>query len=175
MHRNPLFITLILIALLVSTTSCRKADVSDIKAQGVLPDIVMEDATYVFGRPDNSPLVITAGKITVYNSTSEVIFENLSFTREDGKISGSCLEGHSYDEQEIHLAGSVEIFNSEDDAKISAADVIWNDTDKTIVSDSEVSVVFEGQNKVTGVGFSANINRNTYEFDQIIEGRFEDE
>lgn len=146
-----------------------------IESSGILPDIIMENATYVFGRPDNSPLIISADKITVYNSTSEVIFENLSFSQEDGKLSGSCSNGHSYNEEEIYLSGNVELFNSEDEARISAEEVIWNDEDKTIASDGTVTVVFEEENTITAEGFSANINRNSYEFDRIIEGRFEGE
>lgn len=175
MHRKTLFATLFLIGLLLTTSSCRKAETQVIKAEGVLPDMVLEKATYVFGRPDNSPLIISADRITVYNSSSEVSFEGLSFSQEDGKLSGTCDSGKSFDEKRIYLTGSVEILNSEKDVRISASEVIWDDTDKSITSDGVVSVVFEGKNTITAEGFSANINENIYEFERITEGRFDSE
>lgn len=175
MRRKALLAILILLGILLTASSCRKADDIQIRSEGILPDMVMEKATYVFGRPDNTPLIITADRITVYSSSSEVFFENLSFTQENGKLSGSCDSGSSLDEEKIILSGSVEIYNSEDDIKISAEEVLWDDESKIVTSEGVVKVVFEGKNSIVAKGFSANMDENLYEFDIITEGRLDGE
>ncbi|MCR5761348.1 MAG: LPS export ABC transporter periplasmic protein LptC [Sphaerochaetaceae bacterium] len=175
MRKRGVLYTVVLSLILILSVSCSKGGQSSVRTEGLLPDIIMENATYVFGDPDSQPLKIQASEIKVFNKTKEVYFTGITFTQEDGKISGSCKSGKSLENKVISLEGEVSVYNSEDDVRILAEKILWDDEYKELTSDGVVTVVYETDNTVTGEGFTAKINENVYEFDKITEGRFESE
>lgn len=166
---------LVLLVSILCLTSCKKS-FSDSVPQGEaeLPDMIMHDATYIFGEKDRRPLVLTAQTITIYSGkTGRTLIENATFEQED--LDGSCESGFiNADNTVAKLSGSVRLHKTSDNFTIECDNLEWNDELQTISSDSEVYVVYEDGTELKAIGFYAQLDDNIYEFGQIIEGRYTD-
>lgn len=164
--------------ILVCFVSCKKPTITRTGAYDIeLPDMVMHQATYLFGEMDKKPLVMNAETITVYSGRNgRTLLEKTSFIQEDEGLEGSCDNASVNSSNTIAtLEGNVKLKKKTDDFEIECDILIWNDEEQTITSDSEVMVKYGDGTELQAIGFLAKLDDNIYEFGKIIEGRFTDE
>jgi len=150
-----------------------------------LPDMIMHEATYIFGEKNIRPLVMKAETITIFSGDDgRTILKNASFIQEEkddeGKLYtemyGSCEDALINSDNTIaKMSGNVKLVKKTDNFSIECHDLEWNDKKQTIKTDSEVKVVYEDGTELKAIGFSAQLDDNIYEFGKIIEGRYSDE
>lgn len=148
--------------------SCSKADSDVPSAEENLPDMILYDASYTFGRPDNDPLVLNAQKIAIY-ANSRTVVEKAVFTVSD-ELDGSCDRAESSDDKHITLEGNVHVFKKTDNLVIDCDNLVWDDETRSLSTQGLVHVVYEDGTKLSARGFRALPDTNEYEFDEIIEG-----
>lgn len=160
---------------LTALTSCKKIPSSIPIGEQELPDMVLTDAKYTLGQEKEQPLVMTASKMTIYKTDRDTVLENVSFSR-GTSLSGSCaLASIKSDNRHAVLSGNVTIHqaDSDNDATISAEEIIWDEDENSILCEGEVLVIYGDGTKIRAERFSALFDENRYEFGRIIEGSFE--
>lgn len=166
--------------------SCgRKTSVSIPVGEDELPDMIMHEATYVFGDAGRRPLIMGAELITVYSGDNgRTLLENLTFTQEDTdedgetyvEMEGSCDSAYINSENSIaKMSGNVRLTKKTDNFTIECESLEWDDDKQIINTESFVHVVYEDGTELKAIGFSAQLDDNIYEFGRIIEGRYKDE
>lgn len=167
--------SLVLLVLLVVFCSCNIKDDKNIPlAEQELPDMILKDATYTLGKPNEEPLTMKARSITIYNNEKGTLMDDVSFTS-GNKLQGSCDKASvSSDSNKATLEGNVKIFKNDDNISIQAQSLRWDNDKMTIDTDGEVFVSYEDGTQIRAKGFAAQLDINLYEFSEIIEGRFEE-
>lgn len=162
---------LLLVALILSV-SCSRNEGSPIPiGEQQLPDMVMTDALYVLGQPNEEPLSLKADTITIYKSERGTILKNVSFER-PSQFSGSCEDAIiSADARHATLSGDVTIFQKDDDITIKAQSIVWDQDTQSFSCDGEVQMVYGEGTTLKAIGFYAKFDEGLYEFSQILEGR----
>ena len=168
-----LLMCLLSATLLAQFTSCAKGEAQEIPlGEQELPDMVLYNAQYTLGRPNEGALLMTANTMTVYQGAKGTVLEDVRFKQngEDG-IDGSC-EAATIDEngEKATLTGNVEIQRKSDDLLITAKDIEWDNETMTLDAKGEVVVVYGDGTRVVAQGFSAVLEEDDFEFGRIVEG-----
>jgi len=171
---------------IICLTSCsRKVSTSIPIGEDELPDMIMHEATYVFGDAGRRPLIMDADVITVYSGKNgRTLLENLTFVQEEEseegvshvEMEGSCDSAYiNSDNSVAKMTGNVRLTKKTDNFTIECDSLEWDDDKQIINTESNVYVKYEDGTELKAIGFSAQLEDNIYEFGQIIEGRYKDE
>lgn len=162
---------LLLVALILSVSCSRNASSTIPIGEQELPDMVMEDALYVLGQPEEKPLSLKAQKITIWSSQRGTMLENVSFERSD-EFSGSCTNAViRSDSRHAVLSGDVLIHQNADDITIRTQSIVWDQDTESFTCDGEVTMQYGQGTTLKALGFYAKFDEGLYEFAQILEGR----
>lgn len=181
-----LFCLLLVLVTLFSFVSCKKIQRNEIPSgEQELPDMILNNATYIFGEKARRPLVMEAQTITIFTgSNGRTLLEKATFVQEEKDTNGQTyteLEGRcdsaSINEKNTiaKLEGNVRLVKKSDNFEIQCERLEWNDESQIISTDSDVRVVYGDGTELKAIGFSAQLNDNIYEFGEIIEGRYVNE
>lgn len=167
------FLKVFLVFLLFVCVSCSKATTQSVPlGEQELPDMILEEAQYTLGKPNEDALLMEASKIEIYKSSKGTIMENVKFQQasQDG-FEGSCASAQ-IDENSNHaiLSGSVEIRRESDNLQIYAQSIEWDNDEKTLQTTGTVLVVYEDGTEIEAQGFFANLDENNFEFGSITRG-----
>lgn len=139
------------------------------------PDLRFENATYTFSREGSTPILVTADTLEIFKEKHTAIMDNPHFLQYDenqelnieAHANGCSIDTSDY---EITLTGQVQLSVPNNDLFITAENLHWNDTDKTLESDGEVTIQYENGNRITGTGFFGNMSTRHMEFQSITKG-----
>ena len=141
-----------------------------------LPDMILEDAQYTLGRPNEDALIMKASKIEIYKSEKGTVLEEVQFwqNNEDG-FKGSC-DLAQIDEDNSHaiLTGKVEISRENDHLQIYAQSIEWDNNEMTLQTTGNVKIVYEDGTELEAQGFYAKLNENVFEFGKIVRGTIDE-
>ena len=163
----------LMLFLLFAFVSCSKTTAESVPlGEQELPDMVLENAQYTLGRPNEDALLMEASKIEIYKSSKGTIMEEVKFRQDsqDG-FEGSC-DYAQIDESSNHavLSGNVEINRKTDNLQIYAQSIEWDNEEMTLQTTGTVLVIYEDGTEIEAQGFFANIDDNKFEFGSIIRG-----
>lgn len=153
--------------------SCSKATTESTPlGEQELADMILEEAQYTLGRPNEAALIMKADKIEIYKSEKGTTLENVQFWQdtEDG-FTGSC-ESAKIDEDNNHaqLSGNVEINRESDGLQIYAESIEWDNEEMTLQTTKTVKVIYGDGTEIEAQGFYAELDENLFEFGNIIRG-----
>lgn len=167
------FLLVSFLAMFFCLVSCSKETSESIPlGEQELPDMILENAQYTLGRPNEDALLMEASKIEIYNNSKGTIMENVKFKQnsEDG-FEGTC--GHALiDEEANHaiLSNDVEIKRESDNLQIYAQSIEWDNDEMTLQTTGTVLVLYEDGTEIEAQGFFANLEENNFEFGSITRG-----
>ena len=145
-----------------------------------LPDLQLVNATYTLDRGTESPLFLTAAQIEIYDLSNRAVLKDVQFYQEGpdntidlmGRAEKVEVDTQSYD---ATLIGSIRIEKPSEQLVIEAQHLtyihdlmIFNS-----VADSPITLIFEGNKRVTGIALVADLASATFTFAQIEEGVLE--
>lgn len=163
--------------LVFSLASCVKSAQTDNRANTEnLPDMVMTNATYIFGEKGRSPVVMNAKKITIYNrETDKTELENINFHQED-EMTGSCERAVVTDNNNnARLSGNISLYKKTDNFTIMCDSLTWDNRKQVISTEGIVDVEYQDGTIIRAKGFTAKLDDNIYEFKEIIKGSYDSE
>lgn len=137
-----------------------------------LPDMELHNASYVLGQTSEKPISVKANLMTVYGAGRDTELEGVTF-RQGKTLSGTCDRAEvSSDNNHARLSGNVSISKTdeENDVTIYCQDIVWNGEEKTLLCEGEVTVIYEDGTKIRATGFSADTDKNIYEFGKLLQG-----
>ncbi len=171
----------VLLGMVLATLLCFSCSLSpeqEIQARLLeLPDLKLENATYVLSRTDAEPIQVRAAEIALYEQTNKAFLKQVSFTQYDADKQ-LVLQGYA-DQAEVDLSSydtqlnkSIRVEKPLENLVIEAESLTWLHEQETLVSigDSVVSLSYEGDKKITGTGLRAELFKGTVSFSQVIEG-----
>ena len=168
---------LVVLVLLVSCSGSESGEGESTTGAVIYPDLVMENTSCQVGRSDDSPIILTAEKMTLYSSDGYALLENFSFrciggdgeTETEGKAEKGSVE---LDGSSIELEGTVSFSSPGDNMHIEAENLVYSrDTDE-ITTKGRV-VVNSDEGEITGRDFRGDLRRSVYTFSGIEKGDFE--
>lgn len=153
--------------------SCAKATSGTIPlGEQELPDMLLEDAQYTLGRPNEDALIMKASKIEIYKSEKGTTLEEVHFWQdtEDG-FTGSC-KMVQIDEDNNHatLTGEVAISRESDHLQIYANSIEWDNEEMTLQTTGTVRVIYGEGTEIEAQGFYAKLDEDVFEFENITRG-----
>jgi len=154
--------------------SCSRDSSSSPYMDGDYPDMVLYDSSYRFGRPGSDVLEMKAGKITIYSGKNLTILENASFSQSDD-LFGSCERAESTENTRVSLSGSVHVEKKSDSLVIDCDNLLWDDDEHVLKTDGRVHVTYDDGTSLDAIGFKAQLDRNVYEFNEIVQGVMKNE
>jgi len=167
-----LLLIALLIALLLCITSCSVAESANIPlGEQELPDMILDNAQYTLGRPNEGALIMAAIKMTVYKD-KETQLEQVTFKQvgENG-IEGSCdIALLDENGEKATLIGNVTLNRQSDDLTINAQSIEWDNETMSLKTTGIVSVIYGNGTQVEAEGFSAILDEDNFEFGRIIKG-----
>ncbi len=137
-----------------------------------LPDMILEDVQYTLGRTGEDALIMNAKSMTVYKSEKGTILEDVRFKQDnESGLEGSCeIATLDEDREKATLSGNVTIYRQADNLTINASSIEWDNKERSLKSNGEVSVFYEDGTQIIAEGFSAYLDENDFEFGKILEG-----
>lgn len=142
-----------------------------------LPDLVLTNATYVLDRGEDTPLTVVAGQISLYDQSHTGVVSDLTFSQKDaqgtlvlqGSADAATVDLQSYDAQ---LQGAVSVEKIDQNFLIEADHLRWLHESEMLVSEeqTEVTVTYEGNKRVRGIGLRADLATSIVTFEQVLEG-----
>lgn len=142
-----------------------------------LPDLVLTNATYVLDRGEDTPLTVVAGQIALYDQSHTGVVSDLTFSQKDaqgtlvlqGSADTATVDLQSYDAQ---LQGAVSVEKIDQNFLIEAEHLRWLHDSEMLVSEeqTEVTVTYEGNKRVRGIGLRADLATSIVTFEQVLEG-----
>ena len=162
--------------LILSSCSFRSGDEEE-HEKAVLPDIILEGATYTLGQSGERPVYIESSRMTLYSKDNRAVVENISFISydEDGNPSLEGSAGHGdidTETKKMNLSGDVTLRAADGDMMIEAENLIFDSENEEIEADGEVRVSSE-DGTFAGTGFRGDLREEAYSFRTITEGVFE--
>lgn len=158
---------------LFALLSCSKTTSKSIPiGEQELPDMILENAQYTLGRPNEDALIMKASKIEIYKSEKGTTLEDVQFWQntEDG-FTGSCgLAQIDKDNNHAVLTGNVEIKRESDGIQISTQEIEWNNDESTLQTTEAVKIVYGDGTEIEAQGLYAELDKNLFEFENIIRG-----
>lgn len=166
--------------LILCTVSCSRAGLEKAVTDEELPDMIMTEASYTLGRPDRTPLRMQARTITIYSERNRTVLEEPVFTQkakdsEEIELEGSCKRAESFDNENVTLEGNVRVMKKSDNVTIECDNLIWDDKTSSLSTDGLVKLSYKDGTRMTARGFRALLDSDTYEFTEILEGRYSDD
>lgn len=176
MKKMPL---LLLILFLIISCSARDTDSKNGNEQtekGVYPDLIMTNTSCRVGQSSSSPIVLMAGKMTLYSEENCALLEDFSFVsyaedgsiETEGKADGGTIE---LDGSSISLDGNVTFSRPGDNMTITAESLIYDKKRDEITTKGRVMVISD-EGTVTGYDFRGDLIEGVYSFSRITEGDF---
>lgn len=164
---------LFLLFLLFISVSCSKStNETTPLGEQELPDMILEDAQYTLGRPNEDALIMKAARIEIYRNEKGTTLENVEFWQNNSNgFRGSCsLAETNQDNNHAVLTGNVEISRESDNIQIYAQNIEWNNDQKSLQTTGVVKVVYGDGTEIEAQGFYAELDKNLFEFESIIRG-----
>lgn len=167
---------LLVLTVLVSCSGNESGDEGGTTGAVIYPDLVMENTSCQVGRSDGSPIVLNAGKMTLYSSDGYALLEDFSFrcvgedggTETEGKAEKGSIE---LDGSSIELIGTVSFSSPGDNMYIEAENLVYNSDTDEITTKGRV-VVNSDEGEITGYDFKGDLRRSAYSFSEIENGDF---
>jgi LPS export ABC transporter protein LptC len=145
------------------------------------PDLQLTDGSYTLSQAGTAPVTVVAKNIEIYGKAHKALMDNLSFTQYDsdgvlkmqGKADYCSLDTDSYSAQ---LDGNIFLELPERKFSIDCSSLDWDNSSKVLSSTKgKVSVTFNGNDTITGTGFSGNLATRTFEFATLEKGELHEE
>jgi LPS export ABC transporter protein LptC len=147
---------------------------------GSQPDIVMNDVEYVRVRDSDPVARFQAERAARYEEQRIMELQNFSFEQfgnhgEDvnayGRAGTAKVELESGD---IYLGEGVRIEVDSEDLAIETSQLDWKDKERVLLGgqDEAVNILQPNGTSFSGVGFSANARRRTWEFSGAVNGTY---
>ena len=170
-------LSVFLFVFLLFSCSSEETQLSTPKLTEEVPDMILYNALYTLGKPDRSPLTMRSELITIYEDEALTTLQEPSFTQKNFntgeiEIEGSCGYAESRNDQNVTLSKGVKLTKKSDNVTIECNELIWDDQNRSLYTDSTVHLTYEDGSEITVNGFTAYLDDNIYEFKKIIEGRF---
>lgn len=174
--RKKLVLGMVLASLLLF--SCSLSPEQEAYARTLeLPDLRLTNATYRLDRGDNEPLSVTAAEISLYHATNKAIITNFTFTQTSadgtllllGKAQRAEVNLTTYD---ATLTGAIRVEKPSDMLVVEAEHLVWYHDEQHLLSVGEemVSLQFEGNKTIRGVGMDIQLKDGSVSFTQLDEG-----
>lgn len=168
MKRIAFLFTVLLLCILLSSCN-RKIQAPEEKQK--YPDIILENASYAFGRSGDHPITFNAKKVTIFKDSTEL--EEVVFDSPEAFLSGNCNRVKVTDDNtKATLEGNVRLVKSDDDIIIVCEVLDWDNDKGLITCDGEVEVTYGNGTYIRGSGFTGQTEKNGYSFTAITEGRY---
>ncbi len=166
---------LVMMILILSSCS-RESSSSTTMLKGTYPDLVMTNAESTVGQESGSPIILNAGRMTLYSSDGYALLEDFSFTSlsEEGEIEteGKADKGNiELDGSRIELEGNVVFSRPGDNMLVKAESMIYNRESDEITTVGAV-MVSSDEGTIEGDDFKGDLRRNLYSFSNIRKGDF---
>lgn len=165
----------ICLAFFLILSSCVFSSEEENRAEkGIYPDLILENATYIVGQKDETPIQIKGEKITLYGKEDRAEVEKIEFyQKEDNaiKIEGSANKAVvNTSTKVLSLEGDVKLKKISDNMEIEARNVEF-DSQEEIVSATGKVKVKNKNGEFIGEGFKGDLKSNYYTFESIDEGK----
>lgn len=173
--KKVFFFSLLSFVVLFSFSSCKKSSGVIPQSEQDLPDMILHNATYVYGQPDRKPLVLQASEISVWNKENKTEIKDITFYQgKDGDIelSGTCDRAISYNNNQVLLQGNVKLYKTTDEVNIECDSIKWDDEKQSISTDGIVFLTYQDGTHIQAEGFKALLKEDSYSFGKIIKGRY---
>ncbi len=163
--------------LLVSCSASKAGDSSESRKEtGVYPDLIMNNTRCRVGQSDESPIILSAGKMTLYSSDNYALLENFSFisetesgeTETEGRAESGMIE---LDGSSITLNGEVTFSRPGDNMTITAESLVYDRDRDEITTEGKV-VVNSDEGTIEGYDFKGDLREGVYSFSKITKGDF---
>ncbi len=164
---------LLFLFLLFATVSCAKStNETTPLGEQELPDMILEDATYTLGRPDEDALIMKSSRIEIYKGDRGITLENVEFWQNSNNgFRGSCTFAEiNEDNNHAVLTGNVEISRESDNIQIHAQSIEWDNDQMSLQTTGTVKVIYGDGTEIEAQGFYAELDKNLFEFESIIRG-----
>lgn len=163
---------LLLLLLLFVSVSCSKSTKETTPlGEQELPDMILENAQYTLGRPNEDALIMMASRIEIYKSEKGTTLENVEFWQNNNGFKGSCdLAEVNQENNHAVLTGNVEISRESDNIQIFAQSIEWNNDQMSLQTTGVVKVIYGNGTEIEAQGFYAELDKNLFEFESIIRG-----
>ena len=140
-------------------------------------DIVLHNASCTLSQSDDSPVTLTAEKLSFWTNSNRIEAENLSFVQSDSsgeiKAQGTCRGAVIDTSSEVmDLSGDVELSSPQNDLSISASGLIFDTKAQTVRTDNDVRITFE-DGIIEATGLDADLNRMSMSLGNIISGEIQ--
>lgn len=162
-----------MLALLFVLVSCSKATTETTPlGEQELPDMILEDAQYTLGRPNEDALIMKATKIEIYKSEKGTTLDEVQFWQDSQNgFTGSCdLAQIDEDNNHAILTGNVKIIRESDNLQIYAQSIEWDNEEMKLQTNETVKVIYQDGTEIEAQGFYAKLDENLFEFGEIIRG-----
>jgi LPS export ABC transporter protein LptC len=144
------------------------------------PDIVMRDVEYVRVRSGDPVVRFQAEEAERYEQQQTMNLKNFSFEQFENhgneiNAAGSAGEARvELDSGNIRLGGGVKITVDSDDITIATSNLTWQDKDRRLegAPGGEVEITRSDGTGFSGLGFSADARRRTWNFEAGVSGSY---
>jgi LPS export ABC transporter protein LptC len=131
-----------------------------------VPNTVLRGVEHTVMSGDRVTAVLRIDRVESYHERDLVILSGIHFTEFDsdgGVVAEAWADRAEYHSKtgDARAEGSVVVSSAREDARITAAGLSWNDTERTLSGGEGAEVVLErgDGSTLTGVGFEADIAR----------------
>lgn len=144
------------------------------------PDIVMENVEYVRMRSGNPVARFQAEKAERFEERQRMALRNFTFEqfeKQTGDVNAYGMAGSAevqIDTGDIHMEDGVIIEVDSEDITIETSELEWKDKERTLRAGAEepVNILRSNGTSFSGVGFSADARRRTWEFTSGVGGSY---
>lgn len=142
--------------------------------KAVYPDMILENAHYQIGQPEEEPILLDAKKIIFYSKDNYASLEDFTFYQKDAegtpKVSGGAEKGTlNLSTKDLVLDGAVTFSNDKDGMKISTNSLVYSSEKNEIIAEGSV-MIESGEGTFVGTNFKGNLAESLYLFDEIEKG-----
>jgi len=142
-----------------------------------IPDNVIEDFSYTSVENGNIVFRLYSQKAENYSKKNETILNNIVFREYNSKneilTEGTAERGLIHtDTDNTELTGSLIIYSTENETKITADYLYWNDSEKTLrgSGNGKVKLLKDSGTLITGTGFSGDMKTKNFNFERNVKG-----
>jgi LPS export ABC transporter protein LptC len=149
----------------------------DEKLAETTPDTVLYDFSTTSMHGKVPYIQVTAAKAETFEKKNLTILDGLRFTQFDsnGDVAASGSADHAdyhTDSQDADLSGNIDVYSSQEHARITADWLSWDDDAKTLTgrADGTVAVKKDSGSSISGQGFEAELKTRTIKFSGGVRG-----
>lgn len=164
---------LFILTLILLSSSCNMKRLQS--TEGPLPDTVSKNVKQISISPKRR-FEVTADRMENFSSDDYSVFFDVEMQELSGE--GTLKSKGRADRIQIHgnrdgvAEGNVSIVNIEEDTRLEADTLSWNDAERTLIGSGSVEVVKENDSTAYGESFVADMAREIYTFSDGVEGEF---